>query len=296
MSIFKGSAVAIVTPFKDDAEKSIDYDRFEALIEWHIAEGTDALVICGTTGESATMDNEEHVQVLKRAVEINKGRLPLIAGVGSNDTAHGVWLTQEADKLGVQGMLHVTPYYNKTTQKGLYEHFIAVADAAQAPTILYNVPGRTNQNLAPSTVAALAKHPRITAIKEASGNLAQVTEIRRVTPPEFEIFSGNDDVIIPTLAVGGSGVISVLANVVPKETHEMCQKWFDGDHEGALALQLKYMPLIEALFVEPNPIPVKTAMNMMGLGAGALRLPLTTPSEATVEKIRKALDDLGLLA
>lgn len=295
MTIFQGSAVAIVTPFNDDPQKTVNYDKLGEIIEFQLENNTDAIVICGTTGESATMNDEEHLQVIKYAIDKVAKRVPVIAGTGSNDTAHGVRLSVEAEKMGADALLHVTPYYNKTTQKGLKEHFLAMADAVNIPIILYNVPGRTSMNLLPQTVFELSSHPNIVAIKEASGDVAQAIEIRRLCGDTIDIYSGNDDIILPLNVIGSKGVISVLANICPQETHDMCQTYFDGDIQGSQDLQINYKKLIDALFKEANPIPVKEAMNLMGMGVGPVRLPLTSPAESTVAFLKEAMAEMGLL-
>ena len=295
MTIFQGSAVAIVTPFNDDPQKTVNYDKLGEIIEFQLENNTDAIVICGTTGESATMNDEEHLQVIKYAIDKVAKRVPVIAGTGSNDTAHGVRLSVEAEKMGADALLHVTPYYNKTTQKGLKEHFLAMADAVNIPIILYNVPGRTSMNLLPQTVFELSSHPNIVAIKEASGDVAQAIEIRRLCGDTIDIYSGNDDIILPLNVIGAKGVISVLANICPQETHDMCQTYFDGDIQGSQDLQINYKKLIDALFKEANPIPVKEAMNLMGMGVGPVRLPLTSTAESTVAFLKEAMAEMGLL-
>ena len=290
--IFTGSAVALVTPFN---EKGVDFDKLGELIDFQIEHKTDALVICGTTGEASTMPDEEHLSVIRYAVERTAGRVPVIAGTGSNDTAHGIELSRGAQKAGADALLLVTPYYNKTTQKGLIMHYNAIATAADLPVILYNVPGRTGMNIAVETAKELAKTEQIVAIKEASGNISYVAELAAACP-ELTIYSGNDDMIVPTMSLGGKGVISVLANVVPEETHDMCQKYLDGDTEGALKLQLDYLDLVKALFCEVNPIPVKTAMNLMGMEVGFLRAPLCDMAEKNLETLKQALKKHGLIS
>jgi len=289
--IFTGSAVALVTPFN---ENGVDYEKLGELIEFQIANETDALVICGTTGEASTMPDAEHLSVLRYAVEKTAGRVPVIAGAGSNDTAHGVELCRSAADLGVDGLLLVTPYYNKATQKGLVMHYNAMATATDLPVILYNVPSRTGVNIAVDTVKELAKTEQIVAIKEASGNISYVAEIAAACP-ELAIYSGNDDMIVPIMSLGGKGVISVLANVVPKDTHDICQKYLDGDTAGACRLQLEYLELVNALFCEVNPIPVKTALNLMGMNVGSLRLPLCDMTEKNLEVLKRALKKHNLI-
>ena len=303
--VFTGAAVAIITPM--NADGTVNFEEFGRIIEDQIAGHTDAIVVCGTTGESATMPDAEHLSVIDYCVKKVNHRIPVIAGTGSNDTAHGIRLTQSAEKLGVDAVLLVTPYYNKTSQQGLIQHFTALANATSLPCILYNVPSRTGVNILPETAYELSKLPNINAIKEASGNIAQVAKIAQLCGDALNIYSGNDDQIVPLLALGGKGVISVLSNVAPRETHEICQKWFDGDTAASLAAQLKYLPLCEALFCDVNPIPVKFAMNQLGYQAGSCRLPLVDTSKATninlakydekpnQERIRNALHTAGLL-
>ncbi len=281
-TVFLGAATALVTPLTADG---VDYDAFADLIEWQIAEGIDALVIAGTTGEGSTLSDEEHRAVLKFSAEQIRGRVPVIAGTGSNDTAYAIDLTKYACEVGCDAMLLVTPYYNKATQKGLITSFKAVADASTKPCILYNVPSRTGCNLLPATTAALAGHPNIVGIKEASGNISQIAEEAALCGDQIDIYSGNDDQIVPILSLGGGGVISVLSNLLPKETSLLCRKWREGDAKAALDMQLKYLPLVNALFSEVNPIPVKAAMARMGFGKNVLRLPLTPMEEEHEEKL-----------
>ena len=280
-TIFTGAATAIVTPFKNC---EVDYEAYGRLIEWQISEGIDAIVACGTTGEGSTLTDDEHRAVIKYTVDKVAGRVPVIAGTGSNDTAYAIELTQEACKAGADAMLLVAPYYNKATQKGLIASFEAVADASTKPCILYNVPGRTGCNILPETVAALADHPNIVAIKEACGNISQIAELAALVGDKIDIYSGNDDQIVPIMALGGKGVISVLSNLMPAETSAICHKFLQGDVEGSRALQLKLLPLVNALFSEVNPIPVKAAMAAMGFGENYLRLPLT-PMDGAKEKV-----------
>lgn len=291
--VFTGAAVAIITPM--NADGTVNFEEFGRIIEDQIAGHTDAIVVCGTTGESATMPDTEHLSVIDYCVKKVNHRIPVIAGTGSNDTAHGIRLTQSAEKLGVDAVLLVTPYYNKTSQQGLIQHFTALANATSLPCILYNVPSRTGVNILPETAYELSKLPNINAIKEASGNIAQVAKIAQLCGDALNIYSGNDDQIVPLLSLGGKGVISVLSNVAPCETHEICQKWFDGDIAASLAAQLKYLPLCEALFCDVNPIPVKFAMNQLGYQAGSCRLPLVDTSKANQERIHNALHTAGLL-
>ena len=280
-TIFEGAGTAIVTPL---TEKGVDYESFGRLIDWQIEQGADAIVVAGTTGEGSTLTDEEHREVVSYCVKRVANRVPVIAGTGSNDTAYAIDLTKFACDAGADAMLLVTPYYNKATQNGLIKSFAAVADASTKPCFLYNVPSRTGCNLLPKTVAALADHPRITAVKEASGNISQIVETAALCGDKIDIYSGDDDQIIPILSVGGKGVISVLSNIMPKETSLMCKRFFEGDVKGAAAMQLEYLPLINALFCEVNPIPVKAACAAMGFGENYLRLPLT-PMEPEHEAV-----------
>ena len=280
-TIFEGAGTAIVTPL---TEKGVDYEIFGRLIDWQIEQGADAIVVAGTTGEGSTLTDEEHREVVSYCVKRVANRVPVIAGTGSNDTAYAIDLTKFACDAGADAMLLVTPYYNKATQNGLIKSFAAVADASTKPCFLYNVPSRTGCNLLPKTVAALADHPRITAVKEASGNISQIVETAALCGDKIDIYSGNDDQIVPILSVGGKGVISVLSNIMPKETSLMCKRFFEGDVKGAAAMQLEYLPLINALFCEVNPIPVKAACAAMGFGENYLRLPLT-PMEPEHEAV-----------
>ena len=289
--IFTGAATALVTPL---TENGVDYAAFEKLINWQIESGIDALVICGTTGEASTLTDEEHRQVLKFAAEVVNSRVPIIAGTGSNDTAYAIDMTKYACDLGYDAMLVVTPYYNKTTQKGLIAMFKAIADASTKPLILYNVPSRTGVNIEPATYAALADHPMIAAIKEAGGNISKIVETVALVGDKLDIYSGNDDQIVPILACGGKGVISVLSNVVPKETSQMCKTFFAGDVKGAMDMQVKYLPLTNALFCEVNPIPVKAAMAALGFCENYLRLPLVPMEENHEAMLRQKMRDLGL--
>lgn len=280
-SVFTGVATAIVTPMN---EQGVDYVNFEKLIDWQIKEGINAIVVAGTTGEGSTLTDAEHRAVLKFAVDKIAGRVPVIAGTGSNDISYAIELTKYACEIGADAMLVVTPYYNKATQNGLIKSFTAVADASTKPIILYNVPSRTGCNITPETCAELAKHPNIVAIKEASGNISQIAKLASLVGGDFDIYSGNDDQIVPLMSLGGKGVISVLSNVIPKETVRICDSFFAGNVKESAALQLKYIDLIEALFSEVNPIPVKAAVAAMGFGENYLRLPLT-PMEAAHEKV-----------
>ena len=293
MSIFTGAGVALVTPM--NADGSVNFEKMKELIEFQIANDTDALIICGTTGEATTISDEDQIECVRFAKEVAAGRVPVIAGAGSNDTAHCIELAQACEKAGADGVLLVTPYYNKATQKGLILHYTAIANAINIPIILYNVPGRTGCNLAPKTVAELAKVENIVAVKEASGNLSQVAEIAALVGPDFDIYSGNDDQILPVLSLGGKGVISVLSNVAPKETHDMVAKFLEGDVQGAIKLQLDAIELISALFCEVNPIPVKTALNLMGYEVGACKLPLCDMEPKNLETLKTAMKNYGLI-
>lgn len=271
-TLFKGAATALITPLN---ENGIDFEMFGKTIDWQIEQGINALVICGTTGEGSTLSDEEHCAALEFAIKRAAGRTVMIAGTGSNDTAYAIELTKHACEIGYDGMLLVTPYYNKATQKGLIASFTAIADASTKPCLLYNVPSRTGVNIEPATYAALAEHPMICGIKEANGNISKIVETMALCGDKLDLYSGNDDQVIPLMSVGGKGVISVLSNIMPKETVEMCDKFFKGDIEGARDMQLKYLPLINSLFSEVNPIPVKAAMAAMGYCEDYVRLPLT---------------------
>ncbi len=290
-TIFTGAATAIVTPLN---EKGIDFDAFQKLIEWQIAEGIDAIVVAGTTGEGSTLTDEEHKAAIKFCVDTVAGRVPVIAGTGSNDIAYAISLTKYACEVGADAMLLVTPYYNKATQNGLIKSFTAVADASTKPCILYNVPSRTGCNLKPETCAVLAKHSNIVAIKEASGDISQVAAISRLCGDNLDIYSGNDDQIIPVMSLGGKGVISVLSNLLPRETSEMCHAYLDGDCKTALDMQLKYLPLIDSLFCEVNPIPVKAAMAAMGYCDNYLRLPLTPMEDTNQQRLLADMREAGI--
>ena len=292
MAIFTGAGVALVTPFHEDG--SVNFDKLDELIDYHCENGTDSMIICGTTGESSTLSEEEHMQCIKFAVERAKHRLPVIAGTGSNATYTTIDMSKEAVEDGVDGLLIVTPYYNKATQSGLTAHYKAVAAEAKAPIIMYSVASRTGLNIAPETVATLVKEvPNIVGVKEASGNISQVARIMSLTDGNIDLYSGNDDQIVPLLSLGGKGVISVLSNVAPKETHDICAKYFAGDVQGACELQLKAIPLIEQLFCEVNPIPVKKAVNLMGMECGGLRMPLTELSPEHEKSLAQAMRDFG---
>lgn len=294
MAVFTGAGVAIVTPFKDNGE--VNYEKFAEMVEYQIENGTDAIIVCGTTGESSTLTHEEHLDVIRYCVEKVNGRIPVIAGTGSNCTETAIYLSTEAEKYGVDGLLLVTPYYNKSTQKGLYQHFKTVADSVNVPVILYNVPSRTGCNIAPETVVKLcAEVENIVGVKEASGNLSQIVKLMSLADGKVDLYSGNDDQITPLLALGGKGVISVLSNVAPRQTHEICAKFFAGDVAGSCAEQLRAIPLCNALFCEVNPIPVKKALNLQGRGAGVLRMPLCEMEEENAAKLEKAMKDYGIL-
>ena len=293
MAIFKGAGVAIVTPMNEDG--SVNYEKFGEMIEFQIANGTDAIIVCGTTGESSTLTHEEHLDTIKYCVDKVAKRIPVVAGTGSNCTDTAVYLSQEAEKYGVDGILLVSPYYNKATQKGLYRHFKTVADSVKVPAILYNVPSRTGCNILPETVVKLCKDvENIVGVKEASGNISQIAHLAAIGQGVVDIYSGNDDQIVPLLSVGGKGVISVLANVAPQYTHDICAKFFEGDVKGSCKMQLDAIPLIEKLFCEVNPIPVKKALNLMGWQAGPLRMPLTEMTEAHTAQLAKELEAFGI--
>lgn len=295
MAIFTGAGVAIVTPFHDNGE--VNYEQFAKNIEHQIAGGTDAIIVCGTTGEASTLTHEEHLDVIRYCVKVVNGRIPVIAGTGSNCTETAVYLSQEAEKAGVDGLLIVTPYYNKATQKGLYEHYKIIADAVKVPILMYNIPGRTGGvNILPETVVKLCTEvENIVGVKDATGNISQVAKLMSLANGKVDLYSGNDDQIVPLLSLGGKGVISVLSNVAPRETHDICAKFFAGDVEGSREIQLKAIELIEALFCEVNPIPVKKAMNLMGLEAGVLRRPLTEMEEANAARLEAAMKKFGIL-
>ncbi len=285
-TIFTGAAVAIVTPFNEDG---INYPELKKLIDFNIENGTDAIVIAGTTGESSTMTDDEHREVIKFTVEYVNKRIPVIAGTGSNDTMYALGLSKYAEEVGVDGLLLVTPYYNKTTQKGLIKHYTYIADRVNVPIILYNVPSRTGVNISLDSYVELAKHPNIVATKEASGDLSTIAKIRSACGDNLHVYSGNDDQIVPILSLGGKGVISVLSNVMPKEAHEICKLYFEGKVKESSDLQVKYLDLINALFIEVNPIPVKTALKLMGYNVGPLRMPLFDMEEKNLEVLRKEL-------
>ena len=294
MAIFKGAGVAITTPFKADG--SIDYDRFTEQIEYQIANKTDAIIVCGTTGEASTMSHEEHIAVIKHCCDVVKKRIPVVAGTGSNCTETAIFFSQEAEKAGADGILVVSPYYNKATQKGLIEHFTMVADSVKLPMILYNIAGRTGVNINPETIATLFKNvSNIVGVKEASGNISQVAKIMQLTDGKIDLYSGNDDQIVPLLSLGGCGVISVLSIVAPEQTHDICSLYFEGKTKEACALQLKALPLINALFSEVNPIPVKKGIELQGRDTGVLRRPLTEMEPEHAKVLEEEMKKFGVL-
>lgn len=293
MAIFKGAGVAIVTPMKDNQD--VNYDKLEELINIQIAEGTDAIIIAGTTGESSTLTMEEHKDVIKAAVEFTKGRIPVVAGTGSNCTRTAIQLSQEAEEAGVDGLLIVTPYYNKATQQGLISHYSQIADSTKCPIIMYNVPGRTGCNLLPETVAELFKtKDNIVGLKEATGNMAQASKTMYLTDGKLDMYSGEDGLVLPLLSIGALGVISVWSNVAPAKVHQLCQSYFDGDLKTAQKLQREAIPLVDALFSEVNPIPVKTAMNLMGLQVGPLRSPMCEMGADNAKKLAQVMKEYGI--
>lgn len=294
MTLFEGAGVALVTPFKENGE--VNYEKLEEIVEEQIAGGTDAIIACGTTGEASTMTHEEHLEVIEYICRVTKKRIPVVAGTGSNCTETAVYLSAEAEKRGADGLLLVSPYYNKATQKGLMAHFTAVADAVKIPVILYNIPGRTGVTIKPETIAALCKDvDNIVGVKEASGNFSAIATLMSLSDGKVDLYSGNDDQIVPLLSLGGKGVISVLSNVAPRQTHDICASYFAGNVKTSASLQLKAIPLITELFSEVNPIPVKAAMNMMGKGVGPLRMPLTEMEPQNQEKLKRAMADYGIL-
>ena len=294
MSIFKGAGVAITTPFLANGE--VDYDTFRDQIEYQIQNGTDAIIVCGTTGEASCLSHEEHLDCIKFCVEVVNKRIPVIAGTGSNCTETAIYLSTEAEKYGVDGLLVVTPYYNKATQKGLIEHYTMVANSVKLPIIMYNVPSRTGCNILPETAAKLCKNvPNIVGIKEASGDISQVAKVALLCGDDIDIYSGNDDQIIPILALGGKGVISVLSNVAPKQTHDICQAFLDGDTAKAAKLQIEAIPLVGALFCEVNPIPVKKAIELQGRDTGVVRRPLTEMEPQNAERLKKEMQAYNVL-
>ena len=294
MAIFTGSGVAIVTPMKDNYE--VNYDKLEELIDFHVKGGTDCIVIAGTTGEGATLSMEEHRNVIRAAVEFTRHRIPVVAGTGSNCTKTAIQLTQEAEEDGADGALIVTPYYNKATQTGLIKHYSQIASETKLPIILYNVPGRTGCNIQPETVATLVReNENIVGLKEATGNMAQASKTMYLCDGKLDLYSGEDGLVVPLMAIGGIGVISVIANIAPQQTHDMCASYMAGDREKALELQMKSLPLVDALFSEVNPIPVKRALNLLGMEVGSLRAPLCEMSDANAAVLKQAMVEYGLL-
>ena len=294
MAIFEGAGVALVTPFKDNGE--INYEKLEELLEEQITEGTDAIISCGTTGESSTMTHEEHIEVVRYTCQVVKGRIPVVAGTGSNCTREAIHLSQEAQKAGADGLLLVTPYYNKATQKGLIAHYTSIAESVKIPILLYHIPGRTGVTMKPETIVTLCREvSNIVGVKEASGNFSSIATMMSMADGSIDLYSGNDDQIVPLLAMGGKGVISVLSNVAPRQTHELCQAFFDGDVKKSLKLQLDAVPLVSQLFCEVNPIPVKAAMNLMGKNVGILRMPLTEMEPANQKNLAAAMKEYGIL-
>lgn len=294
MAIFTGAGVAIVTPFKENGE--VNFDKLGELIDFQVENGTDSIVIVGTTGEASTLTHEEHLECIRYAVQKTAKRIPVVAGTGSNCTETAIYLTKEAEKAGVDGALVVTPYYNKATQKGLINHFGAIAKAVDIPLILYNIPGRTGCNILPATAASMVKeYDNIVAMKDATGNLPQTMETLEACQGDIDIYSGEDGLITPMMSIGGKGVISVLSNVAPRDTHEICAKYFAGDVKGSLELQMKYLPLIRALFCEVNPIPVKKALNLMGMEVGPMRMPLSEMEEEHAKVLFAELKKVGIV-
>ncbi len=294
MAIFEGAGVALVTPFKENGE--VNFEKLEELVEFQIAGGTDSIIACGTTGEASTMTHEEHLEVVRFVCEVTKKRVPVIAGTGSNCTDTAIYLSKEAEKHGADGLLLVSPYYNKATQNGLKAHFKAVADQVKIPILLYNIPGRTGVNIAAETIADLCrKVSNIVGVKEASGNFTAIADLMNFSDGCADVYSGNDDQIVPLLSLGGKGVISVLSNIAPAQTHEICEAYFKGDVKRSARLQIAAIPLINALFCEVNPIPVKAALNLMGKNAGPMRLPLTEMEPQNQERLKKAMKEYGIL-
>lgn len=294
MAIFEGAGVALITPFYENGE--VNYDKLEELLEEQIAGGTDAIISCGTTGESSTMSHEEHIEVIRFTCQVVKNRIPVIAGTGSNATREAIHLSEAAETAGADGLLLVTPYYNKATQAGLAAHYTAVAESVKIPILLYHIPGRTGVTMKPETIVNLCKDvPNIVGVKEASANFSAIAEIMSMAEGKVDLYSGNDDQIVPLLSLGGKGVISVLSNVAPAQTHEICESYFKGDSKRSCELQLQAVPLINALFCEVNPIPVKAAMNLMGKEVGPLRLPLTEMEPQNQKRLAKAMEDYGIL-
>lgn len=294
MAIFEGAGVALITPFTDSGE--VNFPKLAELLEEQIAGGTDAIISCGTTGESSTMTHEEHIEVVRYTCQVVNGRIPVIAGAGSNSTKEAVHLSREAEKAGADGLLLVTPYYNKATQNGLIAHYKTIAEAVDIPILLYHIPGRTGVTMKPETIVTLCREvPNIVGVKEASGNFSSVAAMMQMADGCVDLYSGNDDQVVPLLAMGGKGVISVLSNVAPRQTHDMCQSFFDGDVKKSLELQLAAVPLIGQLFSEVNPIPVKAAMNLMGKCVGPMRMPLTEMEPAHQEALAAAMREYGIL-
>lgn len=291
MSIFKGSGVAIVTPFN---KEGVDFESLGKLLDWHVENGTDAIIVCGTTGEASTMTLEERKSTIKFTVDKINKRIPVIAGTGNNNTAASIEMSKWAESVGIDGLLVITPYYNKTSEKGLVKHFETIADSVNTPIILYNVPGRTGMNIRPETLKTLCKHKNIVAVKEASGNISQIAKIKALCGDDLDIYSGNDDQIIPILSLGGIGVISVLANVIPKVVHNMCYAYLNGNVKEALDIQINSLDLANTLFIETNPIPVKMAVNLLGMNAGHLRLPLCEMDDNNLNKLKKSMTSYGL--
>ena len=292
-TVFTGAGVAIITPMNED--KSINYEKLGEIIDYQVENKTDSIIICGTTGESSTMTDQEHIDCISYAVKRVNGRIPVIAGAGSNDTYYAVELSKEAKNIGADALLSVTPYYNKTSQRGLVKHFTEIADATDLPVILYNVPSRTGTNISVETYKILSEHKNIVAAKEASGNLSAIAKIRAVCKDNLDIYSGNDDQIVPILSLGGKGVISVLSNIMPKETHDICELYFSGKVKESADLQLRLLDIINALFMDVNPIPVKDAMNILGWNVGECRLPLVTMSDDNKAKLKEIMQNVGLL-
>ncbi len=294
MAVFTGAGVALITPMNEDG--TVNYGKLEELVNFQIENGTDAIIICGTTGEAATLSHEEHLDVIRACIEYTRKRIPVIAGTGSNCTETAVYLSKEAEKLGADGLLLATPYYNKATQNGLIAHYTQIANSVEIPIILYNVPSRTGCNMLPQTVVKLAEQvDNIVGIKEASGNISQVAKLMQLSNGKIDLYSGNDDQIVPILSLGGKGVISVLSNVAPRETHDIVAKYLDGDAKGSLELQMRYLPLVDALFSEVNPIPVKKALNLMGMKVGSLRAPLTEMEETSAKALEAEMKKAGLI-
>jgi 4-hydroxy-tetrahydrodipicolinate synthase len=293
-TIFTGAGVAIITPFHPDG--SINYEGLGTNIDYQIENGTDAIIICGTTGESSTMTDEEHLACIRYAVERTNHRIPVIAGTGSNDTRYAAELSKEAQNLGADGLLLVTPYYNKTTQAGLVKHFSVIADSVNIPIILYNIPGRTGMSIEVDSLRELSSHPNIAAVKEASGNISYTAKVIAACGEQLDVYSGNDDIIVPMMSLGAKGVISVLSNILPRETHTMAQLCLDNDYTAAGEMQIRYLELINNLFSEVNPIPVKAAMNMLGMASGPCRMPLVDMSEKNAAKLKLSMQKLGILA